>query len=112
MSEKPQRSWFQIHLSTALVMMVVAGVLIKENIVETVSIENDNGREIARTYERGWPLSFTWHGEIQNFGVWEVNPQRLFINGLIFDLFASLAILVTVFVALERFIRRREGRAR
>jgi len=62
-----KRSWFQIHLSTAIVLMFVAGVLVwansrnelKESYFLTVT-DWGNGRDIKfnkpRTQFIGWPL--------------------------------------------------------
>ena len=43
MSDKPKRGWFQIHLSTAIVLMIVASLILMRNLV---------------TSPKGWPIEF------------------------------------------------------
>jgi len=49
-TDRPARRFFQLHLSTALVLMVLAAALLGANIIE---YENWDG--VRTTYIRGWP---------------------------------------------------------
>ncbi|HYG74258.1 MAG TPA: hypothetical protein VEK08_04560 [Planctomycetota bacterium] len=54
-----KRRWFQLHLSTCVVLMFVAGGLIWANAqVRTQAIRT--GELTAIRHERGWPLT-CWH---------------------------------------------------
>jgi hypothetical protein len=92
--------WFQIHLSTAIVMMVVASFLIAS--IFDVSIPF---RYIPYTYKCanshyfGWPTSFAWMCDSTPFNVnW---PKGIFINAI-----SYVAILLAVSRALETFFAR------
>src|SRR5438046_2288495 len=49
MSDKPRRAWFQIHLSTAIVLMFIAGLIIRMNCIP-------DWAHMSQVY--GWPNSF------------------------------------------------------
>ena len=85
MSEKPRR-WFQIHLSTAVVLMVVAGALLGLNISNA-----------------GWPIQIEYWGSLRN------HPQ---LRGIVLDICLNIEILLGVPALLEYLIRRREARNR
>ena len=57
MEKEKKRAWFQIHLSTAVVVMFVAGCLIWANTKERIESENDLllGKREFEVY--GWPLA-------------------------------------------------------
>ena len=67
MSVEKKRPWFQIHLSTAVVLMVVAGVLVWANVTTQIYISplsyvvnippNDQYDKVIGE-KRGWPLAF------------------------------------------------------
>ena len=55
MSEAPRRKRFQIHLSTAVVMMIAAGVLIWANVTKS---QGDSFEMLGfETHLYGWPFN-------------------------------------------------------
>ena len=99
-----KRPWFQIHLSTALVLMFVAGVLIKINLVRYL---------IFGTVHQGWPWSYKWTYyvavEIESTH-YDTLWWAWLYWGLIGNVATALAILAAVAVTLEWRIRRRDAR--
>ena len=71
MTDKPRRSWFQLHLSTAIVMMFVAGGLLGLNIVSkttnytatdyapynALSFDGPPPEIVSYSFDRGWPFT-------------------------------------------------------
>ena len=61
MTTKPRRAWFQLHLSTAIVMMFVAGGLIALNLnpqkVQKFDRKSDRDVSFEIVGEIGWPVS-------------------------------------------------------
>jgi len=108
-----KRSWFQIHLSTAVVLMVVAGVLLWANVVD---VSFDNVR-VFRPYEHvegiGWPLPLYTDpaGDVYWSGPPEYYEQIMLRNweysNILINLFTALAILTAVAVGCEGWVRRR-----
>ena len=111
MDATPERRLFQIHLSTAIVLMFVAGGLMGLNFATwhgtKVYIMKDGvgTRFVVPTREYGWP--FLEHGEWnwQGYGHHIENPLAPLWNEL-------SALGVTAFAAsfMEYLIRRREAR--
>jgi hypothetical protein len=119
------RKWFQIHLSTALVLMVVAGTLLGLNLLTTTSFEeiryrsvNGPGIETLTWHSRGFPFVYSRVSP-------QVSPDELrLINspppGLLYYMRKSaytwialnaasgLVLLPVIALLLERRIRRRE----
>ena len=100
------RKWFQIHLSTAIVLMFVAGLVISQNSRERdVNLAN----AMFFFYDRisgeftgvGWPLLFICEGP---------HTSWFSIEALLIDLFLAALIMVTCAVLFELPIRRREAR--
>jgi len=67
MTDPKPRPWFRFHLSTAIVLMFVAGVLVWANVTgrEDVRIESRtnfdpwrNYKVLVRYFRFGWPLTF------------------------------------------------------
>ena len=102
----PRRKRFQIHLSTAMVMMLVAGALIWANITARLGlVEGKKGREwFVVSY--GWPL-----GAVHRVAFWyednEEYPPRIWVPGVVVDIAVALAILFAVWFFCEWLIRRR-----
>ncbi|HYG78437.1 MAG TPA: hypothetical protein VEK08_25775 [Planctomycetota bacterium] len=99
--------WFQLHLSTCVVLMFVAGGLLWANLVERKQIDSDN-RVWAHL---GWPIWFTstFKGGWISIG----KPERWYefhSTWLVFDVLIGLALLFTVATAIESYLRRREDR--
>jgi hypothetical protein len=102
-----KRRWFQIHLSTAVALMVLASVLLWANIKphETafgVPTTDSTGQLYGYadyfTYWRGWPKPA--HFESHGFQT----------TGLIVDSVIALFAMLIITVVLEVRIRRREAR--
>jgi hypothetical protein len=126
--DKPRRPWFQIHLSTAIVMMFVAGGLIWTNIyVRHSKWKNSFGIDID-AYDRGWPYTFhpayrseftrPFYEPAPGTGIVEVlcykierqldiEPMAIFFNTAI-----ATSLLLAFCFGCEYFLRRREARAR
>ena len=125
MSDK-RRRWFQIHLSTAVVMMAVAALFIQLNThVVLVRNEKSPANEKVIILGQGWPASIiefntrneNWQtGDYGQFvdrfqtpapGTW---TWHLWSGGnLAIDLAVALAILLSIGWILELQIRRREA---
>src|SRR4051812_47567723 len=60
MSEKPRR-WFQIHLSTALLLMIIAGILLGLNVsfIDCGPVYEADGW--CYNYKYGWPVFVQSH---------------------------------------------------
>lgn len=119
----PRRVRFQIHLSTAVVMMFVAGGLLGLNMRESgpsnvyVLIGPTKATAVrARVIEYGWPF----HASTQVKPLSEENAATeasgmgfTRINALVaFNFGIALAILFSVWFVLEWQIRRRAARKR
>lgn len=83
-----KRRWFQIHLSTAIVLMLVAGGLLGTTVMS-----------------RGWPLRFNLElrGDSTFFQTVNLLPNLAF---LLFDAGIPIALGITFYV----WLRRREAR--
>jgi hypothetical protein len=107
MSDKPRRAWFQIHLSTAILMMFVAGGLMWANVVEDISyywVQPYVGDPIRlELRKQGWPIRFTEYYlyDSQKPNYWKCAA----------DFATALVILAAIAFVCEYFIRRREARA-
>ncbi|MCY3020853.1 MAG: hypothetical protein NTW87_17690 [Planctomycetota bacterium] len=119
MSEQPRkRPWLQFHLSTAVVLMFVAGGILWLNMVPTGHWDGHkaNGERTAgRMY--GIPMVIVWAGnsfsvDVQGRGLVEtLQPVRHWeILGLLCNTIVGLVILFAVACALEWRIRRKERR--
>ena len=92
MSEPTKRHWFQIHLSTAVVLMITAGGGMWANFHEYMG----NYYPV-----HGWPIPYD--PEIGNFSEAPIN-----IGYLIADILFWLAILTFLAIMCEWRIRRKE----
>jgi hypothetical protein len=135
MSDKPRRPWFQIHLSTAIVLMFVAGGLMFANFGARITKPTSNFK-----MEFGWPCIVWTRFEIRDLLSFEhredeyrirveggdeiVVPQEDMehfdsrgissgprIKSLAINLATALAILASIAFGCEWHIRRRESRA-
>ena len=111
MSNQGKRLWFQLHLSTAVVLMFAAGGLIWIN-AEKREIDVDLGHEIwMRTHECGWP-SVIWEGEgwsfIRPVGDYRFRPETWKANGLCWNIAVGLSLLFAIAVSCEILIRLRK----
>jgi len=108
MAEAPKkRAWFQIHLSSAVVLMFVAGILIYLNIHSRTNLwVLLPGGEIPGY---GWPL-------FVQYWIFMIDSEEATLAGkygyihwqhLLIDALIALSILVVVAVLLEWRIRRK-----
>jgi hypothetical protein len=110
MSSKPMRHWLQIRLSTAVVLMLTAGVLLWANVHHQWY---STGKSIIKADEfqfagffRGWPFIMQAEPEfLESAESVPLQPQWLALNALV-----SIAILAVVAFAFEYFIHRRQAR--
>lgn len=118
MTEPPRRKCFQIHLSTAIVMMFVAGVLIWANVRNEFIIEVEpRTSQIIRIRGFGWPWNAMlssdepyWKGKRED-RVWVLSENRLIIKKFFTaDIAVAFAILFGVAFCSEYLIRRRAAR--
>jgi hypothetical protein len=109
-----RRRWLQLHLSTLLVLTMVAGVLLGLNIwSERVSVDDvdaslgvlacaETGNPFSPYdwYRHGWPASF-------HFGFQDRSWSYTIKEMLALDIAVALALLVAVGVVCEYHIRRK-----
>ncbi|MGD0091197.1 MAG: hypothetical protein ABSE73_14870 [Planctomycetota bacterium] len=122
MSEKPKkkRPWFQYHLSTAIVLMFVAGGLMWANRPYGVFIWE--GMDGTTIYEDpagpadvwGWPSTCIINrphdpNRIPSGALFRIESSNV-QNAVVCNLLTAVAILVAVAVWCEWRIRRRERR--
>lgn len=114
MTTPPPRKRFQIHLSTAIVMMFVAGALIWANIekqpVQVWQLNPIDGGDFGDIYF-GWPftaavsrLSDEYSPESQR------NPVFFLTLFCAIDIVVAIGILFTTLFLCEWLIRRRAAR--
>ncbi|MCY3023976.1 MAG: hypothetical protein NTW87_33775 [Planctomycetota bacterium] len=105
MDEKPKkRPWFQFHLSTAIVLMFMAGAFLLANPTPTRygSQPNDVGY--------GWPVVLTersMHGD--PFGPADLWPWWWY-GVLALDVLVPMNSMILTTIAMEWLIRRRARR--
>jgi hypothetical protein len=101
------RKRFQVHLSTAIVMMFVAGGLIWAN------VRINNGKRLyfgeptlggSRIYFYGWPTDGLIGSSIQQ------QDTVYLYGGISIDLIVAVTILFAVWFLCEWLIRRRASR--
>jgi len=94
----PKRKRFQVHLSTAVVLMFAAGGMIWLNVT-------DRWQGFHSLY--GWPLVAmeAWHSTIL-----DGTQRNLLIGSIALDALTALAILFAVWFVCERWIAWRAGR--
>jgi hypothetical protein len=113
-----KRRWFQIHLSTAIVLMFVAGVLLWRNIVPLHiawydPIVSSHGQAKfhqamldGKFWLTGWPTIMTIHAVDPSAG--PIDQPSLFITGSI-NVLAGVLILAACAVSIEFLFRRCEA---
>ena len=100
MSE-PKRPWFRFHLSTLVVLSVVAGGLLWANVKPKITIDYSGSLPPIDEFY-GWPFTaLHWTNYVTlDYSRWR--PIGLFGN-----FWVALAILATVAFACEWWIRKR-----
>ena len=94
MNDKPKRRFWQIHLSTAVLMTLVAGFCLWFNIETSIDMDTD-------IISRGWPNT-AW--------LFIDGSSYFFRKGILVNAFYALSILFNVAFLSEYLIRRRESR--
>ncbi|MBE7462706.1 MAG: hypothetical protein HS116_04335 [Planctomycetes bacterium] len=61
--EKPKRAWFQVHLSTLVALMFVAGVLMWANTRPNELLGIWGGGFDIKYYGKGWPIRDVYWGD-------------------------------------------------
>jgi len=111
MPEPPRRGRFQVHLSTAVVMMFVAGVLVWINTMERT---HDFGEFPWNWHvsDYGWPAPALHSKHLIREGTSKlISPKYEVIYGLAaVDVFLAAFILFAVWFLCEWLIRRRAAR--
>lgn len=106
-----KRPWFQLHLSTCVVLMVVAGALMWANL----DWKYFGGNMSSSEYLRGWPKYMQGKSvpAVPKFRMddheWPFQYNAdMNLEGVAFNLFVALTILGATALACEFPIRRRE----
>jgi len=106
-----QKSWFQIHLFTALLMTLAAGGVIWLNTISSITPPIEEYLSYGmQCNARGWPLAYRHHmsGWSTAREIDEILVQPVWnIRNLIVDIAAGLAVVLAVAVLSERALRRR-----
>ena len=121
MTDKPRRAWFQLHLSTAIVMMFVAGGLLWANLIVT-RIEEPGKKDWYRNGppKYGWLEYYGWpKPAFTRFPIWvgsavwrESGVNETFVwQYAAIDVATAAAVLFATLFACEWLVRRREARA-
>lgn len=112
-----RRSWFQLHLSTCIVLMFAAGGLMWAN---TVPVKNAYwGHAVGNSGHTdfvgdgyGRPIPFRFVGDMKiytNTGLASTTTFRQFhTSRLVLNIVANIVLLVLVMILSEWWIRRRE----
>ena len=115
MTSSPKRPWFRFHLLTAVLMMVAAGYLLRQNCMR---VETETGSDMAAAdamvrmtayvtdpyYVYGWPST------IYSTGKFDLYVPHWHFKGVIINASTAISVLVAVACVSEWLIRRREAR--
>src|SRR5262245_56400069 len=114
----PTRRVLQIHLSTAILLMIAAGSLLRANTLPVTINRTSDGDLVARGY--GWPLAYTSSVDsafgssiklvtrLKNEAADPGLESKIFIFTI--DAVVAMAILFVLAWLAEFVIRRREAR--
>lgn len=118
MTEQPRKRKFQVHLSTALVLMFVAGALLGANLLPRI-VKNQRRATFFNWYEGptcfiegrsyGWPLAAVLYYEA---GPAVINPVDVSRSRIAFDAVFALIVVASILFACEQWIGRRDARRR
>jgi hypothetical protein len=112
LNSPPRRARFQIHLSTAIVLMFVAGFFIWANVNAFVVTKVVRTQLEFSETRIGWPYSLTYEQKVNGAVLpvpWEVLWIPLIIV-LLVDALIALGSLLVVWFLCEWLIRRRAAR--
>jgi len=102
-----KRGWFQFHLSTAVILMFVAGGLIGLNVHERRPSAEEGWVWLLST--RGWPWAFSARDDFwwnSSYGTIEWHTEFFLL-----DMLVGLSVLAGVAMLLEWLLRRRERKS-
>lgn len=103
MNDKPRRGWFQIRLSTAIVMMFVAGCILGLNFQPYESLHVSALRQHSNICY-GWPAPVYLHFINYDMPIWSIgNFATIFFIG---DVVCWTLILFAVAMPAEWLVRR------
>lgn len=116
-----KRPWFQLHLTTCVVLMLVGAVLIWLNLAEQISFDSDTFANVDTPGIRvGWPRCalFMEDGSIYVGGTESRNRPRgyssfgpkIIYDWLLPDVLAAIGLLASAALSCEWSIRRRARR--
>lgn len=98
-----KRPWFQLHLSTCVVLMVIAGVLVWVNSIKR-ALGLYGGNDMTDLFGYGWPYQF--HTFIEPDPAWAYSTIKSFDVGYFAtDLLVALVFLTPAAIASEQIIR-------
>lgn len=111
-----KRAWFQLHLSTCVVLMVVAGVLVWANcIYRDLGIfekYEQAGKEVeSRIMSYGWPFPLRQRIEPDPDRMMGFVKETWHVGSFMMNALVALAILALIAIACECVIRRRARRS-
>jgi len=126
-----KRGWFQIHLSTCVVLMFVAGALIWANTESYVIISKlprleEEPQLHSVTAKRGWPFPYVSQHLLDSTGISDTAQERnaclgylaavgwrseeISAMGVLYDSLVAMIALAVVALSSERLLRRWERR--
>jgi len=114
MSDKRARRWFQFHLSTAVLMMLVVGAMswleMHEHRFKLQVIGDNEGPYPEYIVMRGWPVMMGRETIDKNGIVTELpwSTEATVLGYFTLDLLCFLSILAATGFVSEYIIRRRE----
>ena len=110
--DKPKRRFWQIHLSTAVVLTIVSSAFLTKNIqnvqFEIASDLNGSGY--------GWPFPFLVSARLDGWPTFKrmqnpFGPTEFQFGAFSIDLIFFVLIIITIFIIFESIgVSRREGR--
>lgn len=86
------RRWYQIHLSTAILLMIVASLLLGANMkvsIDMVGVGGDGGMQWRSVECYGWPFNIVVEEHYSKARVYS-------ITGLVLNLLVALTVLIFI----------------
>src|SRR5476651_69291 len=115
MSDMPKRRFWQIHLSTAVLLMFVSSGLLWANLTPKIFVNDDSGEKLPSEVDGfGWPIIcvLQFKNQLGNPNLTNIGNYQYMIvkNRVMLDLSTGLLILILFWTTCGYFIRRREAR--
>jgi hypothetical protein len=97
-----KRRFWQLHLSTAITLMLVANILVLANLHETYTVEPKSSEGEVRYHElaRGWPFT-----AYRQFADPQDRTRRRIEMGLLYDVLFGFVVLCSIAFISERRMR-------